>query len=64
MPNGTMTIGFNNSKLPGHENDSIGTWTIHYSVSGGSNEKGSFSGDSRQAFLPSNPVGDEVLALF
>ena len=40
MPNGTMTIYLNNSILPGHEKDSNGTWTVHYSISGGRNEKG------------------------
>ena len=64
QPNGTMTVQFNNNKLPGHEKDSVGTWNIHYSVQGGKNEKGSFSGDSRSAYLPSNAEGDEVLALF
>lgn len=59
-----MTISFSGNKLAGHENNSVGSWQIHYSVQGGSNEKGSFSGDSRSAYLPSNAEGDEVLALF
>lgn len=47
MPNGTMTITRQNGRLPGHEKDSEGMWVIHYSISGGSNEKGSFGGDAR-----------------
>ena len=64
MPDGEMRIALNKSLLPGHEKDSAGTWSIGYSVQGGHNEKGRFSGDSRNGFLPHNAAGDEILALF
>ena len=64
MPDGEMRIALTKNLLPGHEKDSAGTWSIGYSVQGGQNEKGRFSGDSRAAYLPHNAAGDEILALF
>ena len=64
MPDGEMRIGLSKNLLPGHEKDSAGTWEIRYSVQGGRNEKGPFSGDRRDAYLPHNAAGDEILALF
>eukprot|EP00354_Favella_ehrenbergii_P011571 CAMPEP_0170465052 /NCGR_PEP_ID=MMETSP0123-20130129/9543_1 /TAXON_ID=182087 /ORGANISM="Favella ehrenbergii, Strain Fehren 1" /LENGTH=61 /DNA_ID=CAMNT_0010730857 /DNA_START=611 /DNA_END=796 /DNA_ORIENTATION=+ len=60
-----MTIMGNAHKLPGYENDSVGTWRIEYRMSGGTkpDNGAQYHGDGRGAYLPMNAEGDEVLAL-